>query len=78
MNNTEIQRYRNKEEREREGVRKGWLVNQCFEPIQPPRIMSGLKETFIKKYIIERTKKAEIRPEEPSEQMESCRGEFME
>ena len=39
-----------------------------------PRIISGQKETFIKRYIIERTNKAEIRPEEQSEKAESfCR-----
>ena len=32
--------------------------------------MSGLKETFIKIYIVERTNKAEIRPEEQSEKAE--------
>ena len=36
-------------------------------------IISGLKETFLKRYIVERTNKAEIRPEEPSEEVESCR-----
>ena len=35
--------------------------------------MSGLKETFIKRYIVERTNKAEIRPHEQSEKMESSR-----
>ena len=35
--------------------------------------MSGLKETFIKKYIVERTHRAEIRLEELSEKTESCR-----
>ena len=35
--------------------------------------MSGLKETFLKRYIVERTSKAEIRPEEPNEKAESCR-----
>ena len=34
--------------------------------------MSGLKETFIKRYIVERTNEAEIRPEEQSEKIESC------
>ena len=32
-----------------------------------------MKETFIKRHIIERTNKAEIRPEELSEPKESCR-----
>ena len=31
------------------------LVNWCFEPSQPLGITSGLKETFIKRYIVERT-----------------------
>ena len=34
--------------------------------------MSGLKETFIRRYIVERTNKAEIRLEEQSEKAESC------
>ena len=44
-----------------------------FKPSQPQRIISGLKETFIKRYIAERTKKAEIGPKEHSQKMESCR-----
>ena len=32
----------------------------------------GLRETFIKRDIVERTNKAEIRPEEQSEKAESC------
>ena len=40
---------------------------------QPKRIISGLRETFIKRYIVERTNKAEIRPEEQAEKAESCR-----
>ena len=40
---------------------------------QPQRIISGLKETFIKRYIVQRTNKAEIRPEEQSEKAESRR-----
>ena len=35
--------------------------------------MSGLRETFIKRYIVERTDKAEIRPEVLSEKAETCR-----
>ena len=50
-----------------------WLLNWCFEPSQPLVITSGLKETFIKRYILKRTNKAEKRPEEPSEKTESCR-----
>ena len=48
------------------------LVSWCFNPSQPQRIISGLKETFIKRYIVERTNKAEIRPEEQSEKAENC------
>ena len=36
-----------------------YLVSWCFKPSQPQRIISGLRETFIKKYIVERTNKAE-------------------
>ena len=35
-------------------------------------------ETFTKRYIVERTNKAEIRPEEHSETAKSCREKFME
>ena len=49
------------------------LVSWCFKPSQPQRIISGQKETFIKRHIVERTNKAEIRPEEQSEKAESCR-----
>ena len=35
--------------------------------------MSGPRETFIKRQIVERTNKAEKRPEEESEKAESCR-----
>ena len=53
-------------------------VNWCFEPRQPLWIEGygyhpGLKETFIKRYIVKRTNKAEIRPEELSEKTERCR-----
>ena len=44
-----------------------YLVGWCFKPSQPQRIISGLKETFIKRYIVERTNKAETRSEEQSE-----------
>ena len=48
-------------------------MNWRFEPSQPLGIILGLKETFIKKYIVEKTNKAEIRPEEQSEKAEGCR-----
>ena len=44
-----------------------WLVNWCFKPSQPLGITSGLEETFLKRYIVERTDKAERSPEEQSE-----------
>ena len=37
------------------------LVTGCFEPSQPLGIISRLKETFIKRKIVERTSKANIR-----------------
>ena len=40
-----------------------------FEPSQPLGSISGLKETFIKRYAVEMTK-ADIRPEEQSEKTE--------
>ena len=40
------------------------LVNWCFEPGQPLGIISGLRETFIERYIVEETNKAELRPQE--------------
>ena len=40
-------------------------------------MISGLKETFIKRYTVERTNKAEIRPEKQNEKTELS-GEFME
>ena len=49
------------------------LVNWCFEPSQPLGIVSGLKETMKKRYTVERTNKAEVRPEEQSEKAASCR-----
>ena len=62
---TERQRERDRENEE--------LLSWCFKPSQPQRSTSGLKETFIKRYVVERTNKAEIRPEEQSEKAEGCR-----
>ena len=50
----------------------GYLVSWRFKPSQPQRIISGLEETFMKRYIVERTKRAELRPEEQSENVKSC------
>ena len=43
-----------------------------FEPSKPLGIISRLKETFIKRYIAERTYERAIRPEDQSEKTESC------
>ena len=44
-----------------------------MKPSQPQRIISGLNEAFIKRYVVEKTNKAKLRPEEKSEKTESCR-----
>ena len=49
------------------------LVSRCFKPSQPQRNILGLSEIFIEKYMVERTNEAELRPEEQSEKVESCR-----
>ena len=49
------------------------MVIWCFKLRQPQRIISGLKESFTKRYTVERTNKAQIRLEEQSEKAESCR-----
>ena len=48
------------------------LVNWSFKPSQQLGIILGLKETFIRRYVVETTSRAEIRPEEQSEKTESC------
>ena len=54
-----------------------YLASWCFKPSQPQRISSGLRETFIKRYIVERTNKAEIWPEKQSENRWELSGELM-
>ena len=49
------------------------LVFWCFEPSQPLGIISGVEGDFHKRYIVERTRKAEIRPKEQSEKAKRCR-----
>ena len=44
-------------------VKVSKLVNSRFEPRQPPGIILGLKEIFIKRDVAERTNKAEMRPD---------------
>ena len=53
------------------------MVVLCFKPSQPQSIISGVKNTFIKRYIVERTNKAVIRLEEQSEKAESCRDNYL-
>ena len=59
--------------RKKKRVDEEGLVNWCFKPSQPLGIISGLKETFIKRYIAEGANKAELRPQEQSKKTESCR-----
>ena len=54
-------------------IRTKLLVSLCFKPSQPQRIISGMKETFIKICTVNRANNAEIRPEEQSEKAKSCR-----
>ena len=44
-----------------------------FSPVNPQRITSGLRETFVKRYVVERTNKVELRPDEQREKVKSCR-----
>ena len=49
------------------------LVSRCFKASQPQRIIYiRAEDTFIKRHTVERTSRAEIRPEEQSEKAESC------
>ena len=48
-------------------------ISWCFEPSQPQRILSGLRETFRKRCIVERTDTAKMTADEQSEKEESCR-----
>ena len=41
-------------------LRVSLLVDWCSDPSQPLGIISGLKETFIKRHIVGRTNKAEM------------------
>ena len=42
-----------------------------MNPVQLLGIISGLRETFLKRYLVERTNQAEMRKDEQSEKMES-------
>ena len=50
---------------------KIYLILYFF--LSPQGTIAGLGEIFVKRYIVERTNKAEIVPEEQSERSESCR-----
>ena len=54
-------------------MHKTRLLSSCFKPSKPQRIIQGLKQAFIKRYLAKRTNKAETRLEEHSEKEESCR-----
>ena len=57
----------------RRSRRRRRSVSWSLKPSQPQRILSGLRETFLKNNVVERTYKAEIRPQEQGEKAESCR-----
>ena len=48
-------------------------VAGALSPVNHKGFISGLRETFTQRYIVGRTSKAEIRPEEQSEKAKSCR-----
>ena len=48
----------------------------ALSPVNHTKNISGLKETFIKRYIVERTNKPEIKPGKQSKKAESCRDEI--
>ena len=54
------------------GLSPADLASWCFQPCQPQWIIHGLKETFVKRCIVERANKEEIRPEEQSGKAENC------
>ena len=44
-----------------------------FKAQSTTKMITGLRETFMKRYIVERANQAEIKPEEQSEKAESSR-----
>ena len=54
------------------------LVNWCFEASQPLWIISGLKETFIQKYLVQRANKARFKTGRKEWESGELSGEFME
>ena len=60
--------------RKMETGKEGFLsVSWGLSPVNQQRVVLGLKQTFIKRYIVERTNKADIKPEERSQRTESSR-----
>ena len=68
---TDSQRERKKDRQTDRGRERGKV--SAFKAGQSQSIISGLMDTFMMRHIVERTNKAEIRPEEQSEKVESCR-----
>ena len=50
-----------------------FTVSCCFKPTQPKKITLGLRETFTKRYVVEKTTKTKVRPKEQSEKADSYR-----
>ena len=48
----------------------GKRSTRALSPVHHKGLYPGLKKTLIKRYVVERTNKAEIRPEEQSEKAE--------
>ena len=54
----------------------GWLVG-ALHPVKPQKLISGLRETFIERNIVEKSNKAGLRQKEHREKAESCRENFL-
>ena len=53
-------------------LRKCSQLTGALSPVNHKGFYTGLRETFVKIYIVQRTSKAELSPEEQSEKAESC------
>ena len=70
-----IQEQEEEEEGEREMGGGGEnLVSWCSKSSQPQRIISGLRDTFLKRHVVERANKAEVRPADQSRKAELSGG----
>ena len=56
-----------------DGTALGWVDALVHGSSQPQRIITGLRETFVNRCIVERAGKAELSQEEQSENVESYR-----